>query len=722
MINPRLIEYVKEEQQNNVSPATIRRTLGENEWTDADINEVFSVLGVKEHEGAGEAEGHHDSFFTERLTLDKVIEKFIPIIGALFLIVGFGYLLYANAWIHFPMEVRIGLGFFFSIAIIGGSFSFSEKMRYFSDIGIGSGVLLLYGTLIYGSRTTDLAAAVIPEVVTLYTAVLFTLAVSYFASKRNAKVILIVGMIGAYLTPFVIGQNDVWVQNVSFNAYLIYFLAINASVFLIGREISVRDIIPLNMLGLFIGVSTLWSLSATERINAVQPHNLFTGEVATAVLFMVITIFSMWSVLLSAKRFKERDDGYLSLGYIAPMVWFIFNVDNLTTLTDLDLGTLYASIAVACFVGWHVLHGAETRLQHAALYASGLVSATLGFFAFLPDLEVYTSMLIAYLSLLFACLYLVDPKKTERLMSYFVVCFLGSVLSVYHILSAHISFETLHIVAALVPAMCAYGITTRGGRAQFVPLGKMCSAFAAIIASLFILDEFLRYFEMNFILFYVAPLLCLSYLAFFSADLSHDSKSVALPSVLIWFGFGFASVFFNLVGSVYPAPTDTFLFTHLERATDWTLWKGIFATLILFIGLYTSRRLQSEQVIKRPSFILVIFGYATLLLTGSYIIYAFMNDLQISMAHGGPRAIATTLWWALIAIYMLYVGIRFGKRYYPEKLLGLLLLALTVCKVVLYDMATMKMQNKIVILMVVGGAMLLFSYTIRSKDLLKPGE
>lgn len=69
---------------------------------------------------------------------------------------------------------------------------------------MGGGILLLYGTLIYGSRTTDFSQAVIPEVATIVTAFLFTLAIAYFASLRKSKVILALGMIGAYLTPFVI--------------------------------------------------------------------------------------------------------------------------------------------------------------------------------------------------------------------------------------------------------------------------------------------------------------------------------------------------------------------------------------------------------------------------------------------------------------------------------------------------------------------------------------
>lgn len=695
-----------------------------NEWTEGDINEAFSVLNIQPGDISEEAADAKDQkdFSSEGITLDKIIEKFIPIAGAIFLILGLGYFIYANAWIHFTMQVRIGLGFFFSLVIIGGSFSLSEKMRYFGDIGIGTGVLLMYATLIYGSRTTDLATAVIPELVTLFTAVLFTLAVSYFASKRNSKVILILGMIGAYITPFVISQNAAWVQNVSFNAYMIYFIAINAAVFLVGREISVRDIIPLNIAGLFIGVSTLWGLSYAKGINAVDEGNFFSGEIFTSILFFAVVVFSILSILLSAKKFKENDDGYLSLGYVAPLIWFIFNIDNLSSLTDINIGILYAVISATCFVGWHILRGEKTRFQHTALYASGLLSAVLAFFAFFPELDVYTSILIAYLSLIFGVLYTIDPEKTERLVSYGVISLMGSVLSLYHILVVEPKFKTLLIVVALVPAMLAYFIAKRGRRSEFFPFAKLYSVLAGIVALLFVLKEFIEYIDVNFLLFYVAPLLFLGYIALFSRDMSHDSKSTLLRGALAWFAFGFVPIFFYLVQSIYPAPTNTFIFTHLERATDWVLIKSIFATVILFVGLLISRRLQKEQVIKRPSFVLVIFGFATLLLTGNYIIYAIMNDLGVSMTQGGPRAIATTVWWVVIAIYMLFAGIKFGKKYYAEKLLGLILLTLSAGKVILYDMATMEMRNKIIVLMVIGGAMLVFSYFIKAKDLLQKGD
>jgi hypothetical protein len=725
-----LLDYIAGEIQDGVSPVAIKHTLLQNDWSADVIEQAYTALNIETVEPKhaiplfepGDQVSASGSFAQDGLTMDKIIEKFIPIVGALFLIIGFGYLIYANAWVNLTMEIRIALGFFFSVVIIGASFSFSKKMNYFADIGIGSGVLLLYGTLIYGSRATELSQAMIPEVVTLCTAAIFTAAIAYFASRRKSRVILILGMIGAYITPFVIGQNLVWVENVSFNAYLIYFFAVNLAIFLIGREISVRDIVPLNIAGLLIGVSTLWGLSRSDDINAVQSANVFSGEMFTAILFSALTIFTIWSLLLSAKRFKEKDDGYLSLGYIAPIIWFAFNINALDSVDIITTGLLYATISISCFAGWHILQGTPTRFQHTAIYAAGLIAAALSVFSLFEEFNVFTSLAITYSSLVFAVLYLIDSGKSERFTSFMLISAVGSLLSIQHILEADLSFETVFVVIALLPAMGAYFVAKAGPKPEYISFASMYSIAAAIIASMFVLSDLVDVINTTFFLFYLAPICFLSYLLFITKvqphTMDHDTKSKALQISMAWFGFGAISTFFMLLVSIYPAPTDTFILSSTGMPTDWLMINGIFGTIILFIGLAISRALQLEQVIKRPSFILVIFGFSTLVLTGNYIINALMNDFQVALTQGGPRAIATTLWWAAIGIYMLYVGVKLGKKYHSEKLLGLLLLGITVTKVILYDIATMDMQNKIIVLMMVGGGLLLFSYYIRSKDLI----
>lgn len=64
---------------------------------------------------------------------------------------------------------------------------------------------------------------------------------------------------------------------------------------------------------------------------------------------------------------------------------------------------------------------------------------------------------------------------------------------------------------------------------------------------------------------------------------------------------------------------------------------------------------------------------------------------------------------------MLMIGIHFGHGYRSEKLLGLLLLMLTIGKIALYDLSAMEMNKKIIVLMVVGGLIMMFSYYLQTK-------
>lgn len=66
-----------------------------------------------------------------------IIAKFIPIVGALLFVTGLGYLIYTSVWEAMSQTIRLGVGFFISLVIIGTAFSFSEKLKYFADVVMG---------------------------------------------------------------------------------------------------------------------------------------------------------------------------------------------------------------------------------------------------------------------------------------------------------------------------------------------------------------------------------------------------------------------------------------------------------------------------------------------------------------------------------------------------------------------------------------------------------
>lgn len=108
-------------------------------------------------------------------------------------------------------------------------------------------------------------------------------------------------------------------------------------------------------------------------------------------------------------------------------------------------------------------------------------------------------------------------------------------------------------------------------------------------------------------------------------------------------------------------------------------------------------------------------GYTTALLLVNFAIITFCNDIGVPFETGGPRAIATTIWWIVLSLAMIMLGIHRGQVYRSEKLLGLLLLLLTIAKIAVYDLASMDMDKKIIVLMVVGGLIMMFSYFLQVK-------
>lgn len=56
------------------------------------------------------------------------------------------------------------------------------------------------------------------------------------------------------------------------------------------------------------------------------------------------------------------------------------------------------------------------------------------------------------------------------------------------------------------------------------------------------------------------------------------------------------------------------------------------------------------------------------------------------------------------------MGIKNQKKHSIEKVFGALLFLLTIIKILLYDLGNMDMDKKIIVLMITGGILLLFSY------------
>ncbi len=658
---------------------------------------------------------------SQGLTIDMIIAKFLPIIGAILFVTGLGYLIYTSVWAWLEDNTRLWIGFFVSILIIWTAFSFAEKLRYLADVVMGWWILLLYGTLLYGSRATDSASAIIPEVATLVTAFIFTLGVAYFASLRKSKVILVLGILGAYLTPFILGQNDSWAHELSFNAYLVYFAAVNIVIFLMWREIAIYDLIPLNLLGLFFGTYTLQVLAYSDISRVTD--SFFAGNIFTVILLAVLVVMSIAGIALSSKYFTEKkDEIILSIGYLVPLAWFLMQIETLT-LSDSVQVVIFFLIAVAYFTAWYILRPlAINRYQHIAVYTGWLISLVYAIVAIFPEFSVYSSILIAYIGLIFAVIYLLDGNKWERILASVLFTFFWGVLALKHIYGelANVEYPTLFAIVGLIPAMLLAVIVRLQWKAskEATEFVNIYSAIATIIALLILIIKFIQTLDFAFAFMVLPGFLIVLWTYLKGTQIQNRGSMMRMGTGLLTVGFFSSFIYF--IANLAPGVADgEYFFRDGAIFGNWDFIKGVFAVITYFLALSISRDLQKVEQTDRPSFLLVIIWYSSLLLLVNFVIITICNDLGVANTTGGPRAIGTTIWWIVLSITMLLIGIHNGRGYRSEKLLWLMLLLLTIGKIALYDLATMDMDKKIIVLMVVGGFIMMFSYFLQVKGYLK---
>jgi uncharacterized membrane protein len=179
--------------------------------------------------------------------IDDIIKNWFPIVGILFVVAGMSYLFYEGVWQKLNETGRLTLGFLTGIALISGSYALEKKSKIIADAVLGGGLLMLYLSLIFGSRfQTENVQVLIPETWALIIATLFTIGVAFFSYTRHSQYILLVGILGGYLTPFFIGETGSFKQfiddksvfhyDLPLPAFLIYFAAINIAIFIVSSR------------------------------------------------------------------------------------------------------------------------------------------------------------------------------------------------------------------------------------------------------------------------------------------------------------------------------------------------------------------------------------------------------------------------------------------------------------------------------------------------------
>jgi len=652
----------------------------------------------------------------ENSLIDHIIKKWFPVIGVLFIVGGISYLFYDGIWQNLGESARVILGFIAGILFIAGGYSFEDKLRGFADAVIGGGILIFYVTLIYASRLSSVEFASIPEIMALLVALAFSFGIVFYSYQRKSKHILMLGALGGYLTPFFVGGEYLsYVEQnsaMNLNVFLIYFLAISLAVFVVAQKMFLKGIGLLNSIGLFVGTFSL--------------VNLTNGDLKTNLTFLVLFAFlvlllHIGAMVVNAKKFENEKDPFLVAGYILPLVWFVVFVLSFIApeITKTSTGIIYLLVSGIYFGGWYYLRNITDSQNHFALYNGGLIALIFGILNVIPFGSKFSGLALSAVSLIFIFLFY-KKDLIQREIAAIIFALAGFVFNLFHLGEFQIfnlgflNGNSVSILLTTIPFVLL-SPTSRlvKHQGQYLAFRRFLGYLAYVIIGWIFISNIISFDEIPIsIWLFELPALFLLIVGIQEKKVTEKNDyfnwAVALAMI------GFIPAFFTILGRFYPAPEYLKPFSTVESLIGWS------ALIILFgvIKKYVEFDMEEDGYIETP-FIVTFSFYLTLWAMITYEVLGFFNLFGFDYSnpsYQGIRAFFVTLLWAGLSLYMLFTADDKRKN---QKNIGFALLALTILKLIFYDLANVNTNLKVFLFILIGAAIMYVSYNANKKDSLK---
>jgi hypothetical protein len=654
--------------------------------------------------------------------IDDIIKNWFPIVGILFVVAGMSYLFYEGVWQKLNETGRLTLGFLTGVALISSSYALEKKSKIIADAVLGGGLLMLYLSLIFGSRfQTENVQVLIPETWALIIATLFTMGVAFFSYTRHSQYILLVGILGGYLTPFFIGETGSFKQfiddksvfhyDLPLPAFLIYFAAINIAILIVSSRFFLRGIGLLNSLGLFIG-----TLSLAFFMGGEFPNNAYN----LAAFMILVVALHIGSMCINAKNFGKETDPYLVIGYLLPLAWFVLSMNSF--LDKYIGGAVLAGLLLACsaiyFSGWHFLRKILKQDKHIALYLGGIIGIVLAITKLHPQLHHFDGPALSVVALLFGGLYFMKPI-VEREMSFFIFALFGTLLAIWHINELTLPDlgvfrgTTVVLIFCLLPFLLGYFFPVREDEHEDVILFRSLSCyFAGLFILLLLFLDLIRIEGIpRSFLFFTLPAAITCFFAY--RTVSDTSKLTLIKASLVLAALGFFTTFMVIIDRFSPFPSDVKLFSTAESLVGLTT---LIILTLLSINVKKVKRsnvdFYDEKFDVLWQFMLTLFLYVSIWSTVTHEIMALFNTLNLQAE--GLRSFATTIWWTCLGAYMIFLGVN-DNALVNQKNIGFGLLSLTIFKILFIDLSNLNTNFKVFVFMLVGMLMLYISYVANKK-------
>ncbi len=737
--NNKIIKYLKE-NKDNYSQENLISELKKAGYKDFEIKENIDIVYNVNTQNKNEKNINDDLWFLDRekeskiiktetkkekntknlkelsIIINHIIIKWFPIIGMLFIVGGISYLFYDGLWKNINELGRLIIGFVLGFSFILAGYKFKNKLHGFGDAVIGGGILIMYITLIYGSHFQELKTIMIPELLALFISLIFALSISFYAYKRNSKYILILGIIGGYLTPFFVGNTGDFYELIDINAsfksnlnlpiFLIYFLAIGLTMFIVSNKMFLKGIGLLNSIGLFVGTFLL--------IMSVGSNEFKENAIILSAFSILVVIMHIAAMVVNAKKFKSETDPYLISGYILPLIWFIMMVHTFIdqSFSNLINMGLLATISAAYFSAWYYLRNITNSNNHFVLYICGQISLVIALIYIIPDLNEYQGLFLSTISLIFLGLY-----KKQQLISREVSMLLFALAGVFFnlIILDDISFDgigpisgkSIFIILTLIPFILMSPMSRLlKDNGKFLDLRKILGYISSVLIILILFIDIFNWKNIPFeFLFLTIPAFILVLAGIIQKQ---DDIKLKLLNTGSWIG-SIASLRYMYL-MIFPQSNHLFLSTKESL-------MGISSFIILILAKYSYKNLIKKNIIiKMP--IIINSIYPIFLITTTYEIIGILNSLNLDFSDEtikGIKIFMITIWWIIISLLMLlFPDTSEDNR--TKKKLGFFLLLIAIIKLIFYDLSNINTNFKMISFIILGILIMLVSYIVNKKN------
>ena len=310
----------------------------------------------------------------------------------------------------------------------------------------------------------------------------------------------------------------------------------------------VRDILPLNLLGLYLGTISLYLLSYDGKL-ATDTASIAGSENISLILFFFTALLSAVSINTSSKEFRQTGDTpYLVVGYILPTLWFILSATLLTDANDMLKSVLCMMLGISYIGAWYLVKNTLQKAEIVTVYSAGILTIFSSIFFLFPEMTAYLAVIISYISFIFGALYYMHEKREERLGAYFLFAFFGGLFTLFEVFGGDstVVYTTFWAVIGLIPSILFVFLANSHENEDVKRFGLIYSIFSGTIAFVLLVSEFIAKLDFSF-MFYILP----GFIAVVMSSrskLSDAARGKLLRFGSIWMLFGFIGTFFMLLG------------------------------------------------------------------------------------------------------------------------------------------------------------------------------